>query len=200
MRSPCDIWTYFALNTAYYGLVIAAMFFVSTQPELQRSLLETINVSYNQTLPSVVQAYESRNFLLAAGLTFVINFTLSSLVAITLPNMVVPFWGFFIGLVRAITWGLILAPTQPVLAMAMIPHYLTLILEGQGYILAMFAAYVHWRAVLKPESVGAATRWSAYKIGLGRTGRIYLLVALVLAIAAVYEAFEVIYIVPLLLH
>jgi hypothetical protein len=185
---------------AYYGLIIAAMLFVSTQPELQRSLLETINASYNQTLPLVVQAYESGNFPLAAALTFVINFTLSSLVAITLPNMVVPFWGVFIGLVRAITWGLILAPTQPVLAMAMIPHYLTLILEGQGYILAMFAAYVHWGAVFKPGSVGAATRWSAYKIGLGRTGRIYLLVALVLAIAAIYEAFEVVYIVPLLVH
>jgi hypothetical protein len=76
---------------AYYGLVIAAMLFVSTQPELQRSLLGTINVSYNQTLPAVVQAYESGNFLLAAGLTFVIDFTLGSLVAIALPNLVVPF-------------------------------------------------------------------------------------------------------------
>jgi len=55
-------------------------------------------------------------------------------------------------------------------------------------------------AVFKPESVGSTTRWSAYKIGLTRTGRIYLLVALVLAAAAVYEAFEVIYIVPLLVH
>jgi hypothetical protein len=164
---------YLALNIAYYGLVIAAMLFVSTQLKLQRSLLGIINVSYNQTLPLVLQAYESENFPLAAGLTFLINFALSSLVVTTLPNMVVPFWGIFIGLVRAMAWGLILAPTQPFLAMAMIPHYLTLILEGQGYILAMFAAYVHWQAVLKPESVGAATRWSAYKIGLKRTGRIY---------------------------
>jgi hypothetical protein len=45
---------YLALNIAYYGLIIAAMLFVSTQPELQRGLLGIINVSYNQTLPSVV--------------------------------------------------------------------------------------------------------------------------------------------------
>jgi len=114
---------YFALNVTYYGLIMVAMLFVFTEPELQRSLLETINVSYNQTLPLVVQAYEGGNFLFAAVLTFVINFALSSLVAITLPNMVVPFWGVFIGLVRAMVGGLILAPTQPVLATAMIPHH-----------------------------------------------------------------------------
>jgi hypothetical protein len=50
---PCGQ-AYFALNTVYYGLIIAAMLFVSTQPELQRGLLGIINVSYNQTLPSVV--------------------------------------------------------------------------------------------------------------------------------------------------
>jgi len=30
---------YLVLNVAYYGLIIAAMLYVSTQPELQRSLL-----------------------------------------------------------------------------------------------------------------------------------------------------------------
>jgi hypothetical protein len=85
---------YFALNIAYYGLVIAAMLFVSTQPELQRSLLETINVSYNQTLPLVVQACESGNFPLAAGLTFLINFAPSSSVVIAYEDNNYPVGGF----------------------------------------------------------------------------------------------------------
>jgi hypothetical protein len=55
---------YFALNIAYYGLVIAAMLFVSTQPELQRSLLETINVSYNQTFPQCFGPMRVCSFLL----------------------------------------------------------------------------------------------------------------------------------------
>jgi len=44
---------------AYYGLVVAAMLFVSTQPELQRSLLKTINASFNPMVLAVAAVYEA---------------------------------------------------------------------------------------------------------------------------------------------
>ncbi|HYA21664.1 MAG TPA: hypothetical protein VEG31_00575 [Thermoproteota archaeon] len=185
---------------AYYGLVIVAMLFVFTQPALQSSLIQLIRLSLNQTLPSVVKAYDNKDFLLAVALTFLFNLAMGAFVVITLPNFVVPYWGVVIGMFRAVTWGLLLAPSQSALAVAMIPHSLTVILEGQGYIIAIFASYLQWQAVLKPDSVGAASRWSAYKISLMRTIRLYFLVALVLAMAAIYESFEVIYMVPLLIH
>ncbi len=189
---------YVAVNVVYYGLVVAGMLYVFSQPELQGGLIGDIGISLNQTLPWVVQAYTSGNFPMAATLTFGFNFLLGSLLYITAPSIIVPFGGIFTGCVRAAMWGLLLAPTQRELALAMIPHSLTLVLEGQGYILAMFATYVQWRAVLNPKSVGAEKRWNAYKVGLTRTGRINLLVAAALAVAAVYEAFEVIYIIPIL--
>jgi hypothetical protein len=190
--------SYVALNALYYGLVLAGMLYVFTQPELQVSLIEDLRKELTQTFPMVVEAYTSGNFPLAAVLTFGFNLLLGSLLYITAPSLLVPFGGLVTGCVRAVAWGLILAPTQRELALTMVPHSLTLILEGQGYILAMFASYVQWRAILNPKSVGEEKRLNAYSVGLKRTGRIYLLVAAALAIAAVYEAFEVIYLIPIL--
>jgi hypothetical protein len=79
----------------------------------------------------------------------------------------------------------------------MIPHSLVLLLEGQGYILAMLAAFVASKAFVRPEAYGMQGHLRGYVEGLRRGAWIYLLVVLVLAAAAVYEAFEVIYLAPL---
>ena len=79
----------------------------------------------------------------------------------------------------------------------MIPHSLTLLLEGQGYILALLAVYVSGNTFLRPRSVGLNTHGEGYVNGLKQTGSLYVLVTLFPAVAAVYEALEVIYLVPL---
>ena len=65
---------------------------------------------------------------------------------------------------------------------------MTLLIEGQAYILVMLAIYVHGRAFLQPQAFGIQDQLHGYLEGFRRTGWIYLLVALLLAIAAVYEA------------
>ena len=80
----------------------------------------------------------------------------------------------------------------------MIPHSLTLILEGQAYILTMLAAYIQGRAFLWPKSVGLERRGQGYLEGLKRTGKMYVLVILTLLIAAVYEVIEVIIMIKLI--
>jgi len=186
---------YAFLNLLYYGLIFASMAYVYAFPEVQRGLTEALKGESAEVFPWIVEAYTSGNFPLAVILTFLTNVALGSFVCITLPSMIMPFGGVAIGFVRAILWGLLLAPTSPELAQAMIPHSLTLILEGQAYILAMFAATMQWKGVIRPRSVGAEKRSKAYILGIKRTSYIYMLIALFLAISAIYEAFEVIYIV-----
>jgi hypothetical protein len=135
--------------------------------------------------------------LRAILLTFVVNLFLGSLLTITIPSLIVPFSGLLMGVFRAIVWGLLLSPAEPKFRGAMIPHSLTLLLEGQGYILAMLAAYVLGRALIWPSSVGVETHAGGYVAGLKQTGSLYVLVTLFLAVAAVYEAVEVIYLIPL---
>lgn len=119
------------------------------------------------------------------------EFRRAYIIWITLPSLVIPFSGLLLGAYRAILWGFLLSPTTPELRLVMIPHSLVLILEGQAYILAMLAAYVQGKAFLWPRSVGAATRRQGYGLGVKRSVRIYVLVVLLLAVAAVYEALEV---------
>jgi hypothetical protein len=190
---------YITINAVYYGLVIVAMFFAASHPETQTRMLEHIRKAFagGGPLASVSSAYQGGNLWAAVLLTFVVNLFIGSLLTITIPSMIVPFSGFLMGVTRAILWGLLLSPAEPKLRGAMIPHSLTLILEGQAYILALLAAYVSGTAFLQPSSVGVETHGGGYLTGLKQTGSLYILVVLLLAVAAIYEAMEVIYVVPL---
>lgn len=189
-------YAYMALNLLYYGLVAVGMAYSLVNPEVQQGLMELVRGTFRPggELWPVVQAYLSGNILLAAALTLAVNLFLGSFLVLTLPSLFVPFSGILLGLYRALLWGLLLAP-QGVLAAPMVPHSLTLILEGQGYILAMLGAYVIGKGLLMPWVYGVRNPLRGYLIGLGQCIRLYPLVILVLAVAALYEAAEIILIV-----
>lgn len=190
---------YIMINLVYYGLVAVGMVYVSFNPALQQTLINAVGASFNEgPLSAVGGAYGSGNVVQAMLLTFVVNLFAGSLLVITLPSLVIPFFGLLMGIYRAVLWGLLLSPAEPTLALAMIPHSLTLLLEGQAYILAIFAAYLLWRNFFWPRSAGLESRGKGYLLGLKQTGILYIGVVLLLVVAAVYEALEVIYLVPLM--
>jgi hypothetical protein len=191
---------YIGINILYYGLVALGMIYVSFfNPELQKNLVDSIGQSFTQgPLAAVGGAYRGGQVIPAMLWTFVINLFLGTLIEMTLPSLVIPFSGLLMGVVRAILWGLLLSPADARLAGPMIPHSLVLILEGQGYILALLAVFIHGKAILRPGAYGVQGRVRGYVEGLRRTGWIYLLVTVVLTAAAVYEALEVIFLAPLL--
>ncbi len=184
---------YIALNAIYYGLVVLGMIYVTFNPSLQQSLLDSVGASFGAggPLAAVGSAYGNAQVLQAMVLTFVVNLLLGALAEIGLPSLIIPFFGVLMGVTRAILWGLLLSPANAQLRWAMVPHSLTLLLEGQGYILAMLAAYIQARATFWPKRVGAENPLKGYVAGLKRSALLYVLVALVLAAAAIYEAIEV---------
>lgn len=186
---------YLAVNLIYYGLVVVGAIVTWLNPWLQMSLIAMVQEGFETGLPGVVEAYRGGQFLAAAAQTFTINLLLGSLMVITLPACFFPPAGILMGSLRAFLWGLVLAPTTPQFGLVMIPHGLTLLLEGQAYILAIFATCRLGQALLWPESIGQTSRWRAYLAGLRETALVYILVAIVLLISALWEAFEVIYIV-----
>jgi hypothetical protein len=112
---------------------------------------------------------------------------------IALPSLIFPFSGLLLGAFRALLWGLMFSPTAVMGAYfsLLLP---TIILEGQGYVLAMLAAYVQGMAFVRPRSVGTKTHGRGYWEDVKRSVRIYLLVAIVLVVAATYEVASVIFI------
>jgi hypothetical protein len=136
------------------------------------------------------QAYISKNILRAAVTTFAINFPFGSLACITLPSIIIPGSGVLVAGLRSVLWGFILAPTFSVLSMMMVPHSLTLLLEGHGYVIAaFFGVLVPVYLFRTAEGPSAGVR---YCRALLMNVRGNLLVIIVLAVAAIYEAIEVI--------
>ncbi len=91
---------------------------------------------------------------------------------------------------RALTWGLLFSPTISTLAYAMLPHSGTMLLEGEGYILAALFGLLIPIHIFQ-SSLGGTP--------LTRFGRVLWLnvqanfwVVAVLVVAACYEATEVI--------
>ncbi len=189
---------YIIINVIFYGLVAIFMVAAAFNQPLQKQLLSLIGLGFTQgPFAAVGGAYGSGQVLVAMVLTFVVNLFLGSLIDLTLPSLIVPFSGMLLGIFRAVLWGFLLSPASPQLRFAMIPHSLTLLLEGQGYILVLLAVYVQGRAFLWPRSAGVEGHWKGYLEGLKRTGLLYILVTITLLAAAIYEALEVILIVPL---
>jgi hypothetical protein len=182
-----------ALNVLYFGTCLLAAGYAFTSPALQAELTRVAGEAFSPTggLGPLVQAYTSGNLLGAMLLTFLVNLLLGSAVVLTLPSAIIPFAAILMGVYRATLWGLLFAPTDVSgLGPTLWWHVPTIILEGEAYVVAMLGVWLWWWPVF--GSSGA--RWAAWRRGLGLQVRLYPLVAALLAVAAIYEAVEVIYV------
>ena len=181
------------LHVLYFGLVLAASAIIYHFPELQMSLLSLTHGAFTDPhtpLAAVGKAYNSQNIAWAAGVTFAVNFLMGSTVVITLPSLLVPGSGILMAIVRSTLWGLLLAPTVAVLSLAMLPHAGTMLLEGEGYILAaFFGLLVPIYLFDRDKGVDVPSR---YGRALLINVKALALVAIILFAAACYEATEVI--------
>lgn len=182
---------YLVANAIFYGLVILGMVLASLYPQLQEYALSSTDESLDSSLLSVENAYSSGNILLAAALTFLINLIIGVVVTMTLPSFVLPFVGILMSVYRAVFWGILFPPS-----VSLIPHYVTLLIEGQAYVIAMLAIYLHGKSFLFPRKVGRESRWSGYKLGIAQTAWLYVGVTAFLLVGAIWEAVEVILLIP----
>ncbi len=187
---PRLVW---GVHLVYFGLVIVGSLLIYELADAQLVLLGKVREALaTKTNPLGVagEAYRSGSIPRAAIVTFLVNFFLGSLAYITMPSILLPGFGVVLASLRAAVWGLILAPVMPALAYAMLPHSGTLLLEGEGYILATLFGMLIPIHIFQSRLGGNP---------LSRFGRVLLLnfkanfwIALVLAVAAIYEATEVI--------
>jgi hypothetical protein len=182
---------YVTLNIFYYGVIVLGMIYAVFDPGAQQMVLQSIGTVFTQgPLAALGDAYLNAKVVEATGLTFVVNLFIGSFATITLPSLILPFSGLFMGAYRAFLWGLIYSPTSTQMQMVLLPHSLTLILEGQAYVLTLLGVVIQGRALLLPRTVGATTHLEGLWTGIKLSAQLYILVILVLAIAAIYEVLE----------
>jgi hypothetical protein len=183
-------------NAFYFGLVIVGALIAMAAPQAQRALFDLAGSGLSSgPLSSVGDAYLSGNVLYATAITFVTNLLLGTLIEITIPSLVFPPWALFMGFVRSLMWGIMLVvPIEGLYPIGKaLPHYLTLLIEGEAYVVAIFACVRQIKAIVKPQCFGTDDRLKAYIRSIIDNGKLLLVVVLLLAMAALYEAWEVMY-------
>lgn len=186
-------------NAYYFGLVLVGALIALLFPAAQVFLINTAgNILGGGALDpfSIIgDAYRSGNVLEAAVVTFIYNLVLGTLVEITIPSLIIPFWAPLIGGVRAVEWGIMLIIPVPGLlpVQRAVPHYLTILLEGEAYVVAIFACLRQARVLLKLESIPADRRIKEYVGTMADNIKLLPVVALLLAVSALYEAWEVMF-------
>ena len=211
-RRPRLLW---GVHLIYFGLFVVGAVAIYQLPALNTVLMAAVQGELsskgNGVLAVAGRAYGSGSMIYAVVVTFIVNFFLGSLAMITLPSMIIPGAGALLAAFRATCWGLLLGPSQVTLAYVMRAHSGTLLLEGEGYILAAFFALLipiylfGSSAPLQKAAVAdllelepaaseeqASTAWSRFKHAVVLNLKANVLVAIVLVVAACYEAFEVI--------
>ncbi len=211
-RRPRLVW---GVHLVYFGLYVLGAVLIRQSPTIYTLLMTAIQSALSSegkgVLAVAARAYGSGNISYAAAVTFTINFLLGSLAVITLPSMIIPGSGALVAAVRATVWGLMLGPSRVNMAYAMMAHTGTLLLEGEGYILAAFFALLipiylfrssaplqkaavadSWESEPAASQEKASTAWSRFKHAMVLNLKANVLVAIVLVVAACYEAFEVI--------
>ncbi|MEQ3552954.1 stage II sporulation protein M [Pseudonocardia nematodicida] len=189
-----NLGAYLVLNALMYGAVLAGMVAGLLFPELTAA--RASGLDDDGTTDLVVSLMS--NVPLFALTIFAVNVFTVAIAAILLPSLVVPFAGVAIGVYHAATFGVTLAPVDDTIAVLLIPHSLTILIEVQAYVLVMLGAYLLGRAWLRPASVGADTRRQGYLAGLRQVGLLSLPALALFVVGAVYEALSLRYILPLL--
>ncbi|WP_440110827.1 hypothetical protein [Paenibacillus sp. QZ-Y1] len=186
------------MNAVFYGLLLLSMLVTYFFPELQLKALDSANKQLSSPWleSTVVSAYASGNIVSASFFTFIVNLILGIMLTMTGASLVIPFIGLFMGIYRAIFWGVVFTPLEyhPML----IPHYLTLLIEGQAYVFAMLAIYLQGKSFLFPKSIGVQSRWSGYKHGFIQTAWLFIPIVVLLVVGGIYETWELIVLAPLL--
>ena len=176
---------YVILNLAVYALFGLGIRYAEHDPQAHAAALDTVQYGFHSGIyHEVLTAYHDEHRVLYTVILICgVNLALGAFASITLPSCVVPFSGAALAALRMFRWGLVLGAEK-----GLNPYILGLVfLEGQGYILASFAALLQGMFVVRPGTFGFASRWQAFKQGLRVTGRLAPLIALTLFVAAVYE-------------
>lgn len=181
------------INFIFYGTLILGMFAVYLKPSLHTFILDAIERELQSTSIGryVARMYDEGHLYRAAASTFAVNVLVGSLLTITLPSLILPYSGLGLILFRAFVWGCFIAPPEKEAMIEAIPHFITLIIEGQAYIVAALPVLLHGRQAKMLTQTGGVKAW--LRAGLHLHSRALPLVSVILFFAGIWEAYEVIH-------
>jgi hypothetical protein len=181
---------YLTINAIVYGLVVTGMVTAMVFPNIGATQLATLED--NGTL-DLVRSLVNNSWLFSLTI-LAVNVT-GGVLWIVLPSLIVPFAGIALFAYKAFTLGLAMAPTTKIIAVGLIPHSLTILIEFQAYALLMFGAYILGRSWVRPTTIGARNYRQGYVRGLQQLGWLSLSALPLFIVGAIWEAFSLRYLI-----
>lgn len=179
------------LNALYVCVLIAGAVLALVTPGLQLSMVryvgaETIGGPLNNP-PGATDA------LVAAATGLASSFMLNTLGMITIPSAILPIWGPIIGGARFFIWGVAyIMPLEGVMTLGeLLPQYLAIILEGEAYIIAIFACVRQLTTAAGHMEDGYRSMLRMYGAAVLENMKLLTIVFLMLVTSAVYQAFVI---------
>lgn len=191
-----NILLYKRINLIVYGTILLGMFVTYLKPSLHTYIIDLVEKDLQSTVVGrfVARMYDEGHLWSAALVTVVVNVSVGTLLTVSLPSLIIPYSGFALMLYRAFIWGCLIAPPEKKAMIDAIPHFITLIIEGQAYIVALLPVLLHGRSVNLLKQAGGIKEW--LKTGINVHGRILPLNFVILLVAGIWEAYEVINLLP----
>ncbi|HOZ47297.1 MAG TPA: hypothetical protein PLO37_04520 [Candidatus Hydrogenedentes bacterium] len=177
----------YGVHFTLYGLFFAGMVLATRAPVLNAQLVNLITHEFERgDLSYIGAAYATESIPRAALATFFHNYAVATLAFSLAPSLVIPFAGLFKNAVSFSVVGFAMAPIWSGSNPLLLYHAVTLTLELEAYVVASFAACVLPVRILGGIFAGRLLReWGT---GFRVLIQAALLVAVMLAIAASYEA------------
>lgn len=168
----------------WYSVSIESPIAVETSQGLQESVLT------QQPFTSILQSLQGGELVKAILFTLLVNLMVGAFLTTTLPG-IVPLVGSLgtiaVTLFRGFVIGIIYPEILSLSLGSFVLGFGTLILELGAYVFSGAAGINIALAPILPKRYGVQSRWAAFKMAWRDALRIYVIVAILLALGAVWE-------------
>jgi hypothetical protein len=178
------------LNALYFCVIVIGATIALMSPSLHLSMIQYIGAETIAGPSGANPPANTMQALIMAGTAFASSFFVNTLGMITVPSIILPIWAPIIGAARFFIWGVAyVSPLEGVLTPGtLIPQYVAMLLEGEAYVIAIFACVRQLTVALASADLGFRRALKEYIKAVFDNVKLLVIVALLLATAALYQA------------
>ena len=178
---------FWGLHLVMYGAFFASMAAALLLPFPNLAIMLCArDVFTGGRLSFIGEAYQSKDVLRAAGITWFWNYGVATLVLSILPSFIIPFAGLLKNLSSFVMVGFAMSPVWTGSASGMVYHSGTMVLELEAYVVASFAATMYPVLLVIGIVKGRFRHYAARAFGAMASAA--LVTGVMLGVAALYEA------------
>lgn len=184
---------FLASNAALFGLFILGVLAGVAFPGLHDSLVSFIQQATSEgPIGAAESTLKAGDIASGTWLIFSHNYAITIIVG-AIPSLIFPPWILLFFGAQFFVFGVVYSfPASLANPALLVPLIGTLLLEGEGYVIAIFAALRLAEALIWPGRFGERSAAGAYVRAVIDNGKLLLVAGAVLAVAAFFEAASIV--------